>query len=61
MAATPITAIAVDHLMTRPAAIIGHHRQAQTRRSKGMSEGFLVHSVLGHNITFLTCGDLFLV
>src|ERR1700733_9365024 len=46
MAATPSTASAVDHLMIRSAAVIGHHRQAQTRRSRGMSVGFLVQSVL---------------
>src|ERR1700719_3167228 len=48
-AATPTTASAVEHLMIRSAAIIERHLQAQTRRSKGMSEGFLVQSVLGHS------------
>jgi hypothetical protein len=42
---TPITATAVVHLMIRSAAIIGHRRQAQTRRSRGMGVGFLVQSV----------------
>jgi hypothetical protein len=37
---TPITATAVVHLMIRSAAIIGHRRQAQTRRSRGMGVGF---------------------
>ena len=46
-AATPITAISVVNLMIRSAAFIGHRRQAQTLRPKGMSEGFLVQSVLG--------------
>src|ERR1700734_520664 len=32
--------------MTLSAAVIGHHRQAQTRRSGGASLGFLVQSVL---------------
>jgi hypothetical protein len=45
MAATPTTATAVVHLIIRSAAVIGHHHQAQTRSSKGMSEGFLVQSV----------------
>ena len=51
MAATPITAIAVVVLMIRSAAVIGHHRQAKTRRSRGMSVGFLVQLVLGHTLS----------
>jgi hypothetical protein len=38
------TAPAVDHLMIRSAVLIEHHRQAQTRRPRGMSLGFLVQS-----------------
>jgi hypothetical protein len=35
----------VVHLKIRSAAVIGHHRQAQTRRSAGFCDGFLVQSV----------------
>ena len=41
------TALAVDHLMIRSAAITGHRpRPVRTQRPRGI--GFLVQSVLGH-------------
>jgi hypothetical protein len=51
MAAAPITATAVVHLMIRSAAVTGYHRQAQTRSSKGMGVGFLVQLVRGRRRT----------